>query len=42
MTSTSAGQAALLTFGVDAGTIRLRRALPADLPAVVEWALGEA
>ncbi|KRE82074.1 GNAT family N-acetyltransferase [Arthrobacter sp. Soil763] len=35
MTSTSADQAALLTFGVDAGTFRLRRAHRADLPAIL-------
>ncbi len=35
VTSTSAGQTALLTFGVDGGTFRLRRAVRADLPAIL-------
>lgn len=35
MTSTSAGQHTLLIFGVDGGTFRLRRAVRADLPAIL-------
>ena len=35
MTSTSAGRNALLTFGVDGGTFRLRPAARADLPAIL-------
>ena len=35
VTSNSAGPTALLTFGVDAGTFRLRRAARADLPAIL-------
>jgi len=35
VTSTSADQTALLTFGVDGGTFRLRPAARADLPAIL-------
>ena len=35
MTSTSADQTALLTFGVDGGTFRLRPAARVDLPAIL-------